>query len=192
MGGWRFHYPTQTIQLPVTNTVNFTNSFSEILFSPGTSPQPQRKHPLNKMRTETVRKGVPSQFSQRDTVQPCNDYFASPAGMPTAQEREYLSHRCGGRSLISTISWLCSNYLGAFLSWTHQSRQEMLPFRSLLIQLLSLVREQKSRFVTKGGIVCLQSSQKRATFEASVSLCPWQKIVDKFNLRNEFLLITVI
>lgn len=87
----------------------------------------------------------------------------------------------------------CSHYLRASQSWTHQQTQKgFSPFCRLLIQLLSLVKEQKSRFVTKGGAVCLQSSQKRATFKASVSLCPWQKIVDKFNLRNEFLLKTVI
>lgn len=49
-------------------------------------------------------------------------YFGSPDGMFTAQERRYLLHLSGGRSLSSyPVSWLCCNYLGAFLSWTWQN-----------------------------------------------------------------------
>lgn len=103
----------KTIQLPVTKTVNFTNSFSEILFSPRTSPQTHRKSPLSKKRTETVRKGVPSQLSWGDTVQAFNGYFSGPAGIPAAQEREYLCHCCGGSSLNSTL------YLG-FVATTQE------------------------------------------------------------------------
>lgn len=137
-----------------------------------------------------MRKGVPSQLPRRDTVQPPNDYIL-------LVQLVLPLHRKGNTYCIVGVSDSSvpprSNYLRAFLSWTHQrTHKGFSPFHRLLIQLLSLVREQKSRFVTKGGTVCLQSSQKRATFEASVSLCPWQKIVDKFNLRNEFLLITVI